>query len=605
MKKFVLPFFGGVFFLALMACEEDLTTIGDGVIGGEPFVTDRATFDVFAYNKKIEAIPTNKLPIYQLGNYNDPIYGSTSASVTSQVSLAGGNGGPTFGNFSQATEDISDTDDTDTTIEENETVTSVTFYIPYLQNTNADRDLDGVPDVLDSDPDDPNSDSDGDGLTDNEERIAGLNPLNVDTDGDGTNDNEDESTQTNSFPRRVDLDSIYGDISAPFTLKIERSTFFLRDLDPNAGFLEAQEYYSTQEFVPNFVSEVLFEEQVQISDEEYLIFQEDDPDTEEVDESELVEARLQPGIRIDLDPVWFQQNIIDKEGEPELVSTSTFNDFIRGLHFSIASSDNIMLLLDFTDAQITITYEYDVFNEGTITQEEREYQLGLITGGNNFAPINGNAVNTLLNDVFPQPIQDAMDTGQNASRIYLKGGGGSYAEVRLFDEINGEDIINQIKANNWIINEANLVFYVDREALENAGGVPEPPRLYLFNADENTPLFNEQTENSVAQSAFGLFLTYDGFLEEEDGTGLKYTVRITEYLNDIIVRDAPNATLGLMITSDIRFTGSASTILPGGVEQSLPVSSNISPFGTILFGSNIPETDDRRLKLEIFYTETN
>lgn len=588
--------------MAFLACEEDLPTLGEGVIGGEPFRTDKAVFDVFAYNKKIEAVPTNKLPIYQLGVFNDPIYGRTVGSVTSQVSLAGGN--PVFGNFSQDTEDISDTDDSDTTIEENETVTEVTFYIPFLQNPNADRDLDGVSDAFDIDPEDPNSDSDGDGITDNQERISGTNPLNDDTDGDGILDGEDDQTIGNRFARKVDLDSIYGDISTPFNLKIERSTFFLRDLDPDTGFLEAQEFFSSQEFSPGFVSDVLFEGPVQVSDEEILIFEEDDPETEE-DESELVAQRLQPGIRISLDKDFFQQNILDKEGDPELVSVSTFNEFLRGLHFSIGDSDNIMLLLNFTAAQITIDYEFDAISDGELIKEERDYELRLITGGNNFSPINGNAVNTLISDAFPAAIANQMDTGQNASRIYLKGGAGSYAEIKLFDENNGEDDINQIKANNWVINEANLVFYVDREELDNVGGVPEPPRLYLFNADTNATLINELTENSVAQSAFGLFLNYDGFLEEEDDKGLKYTVRITEYLNDIIVRDSANATLGLLITADIRLNVAARTVLEGGIEQDLPVSANISPLGTILIGSDVPADEDRKLKLEVFYTEAN
>ncbi|MDX1314839.1 MAG: DUF4270 domain-containing protein [Eudoraea sp.] len=548
-------------------------------------------------------LTTNKLPIYQLGNYNDPIYGRTTASVNSQVSLGTQEG--VFGGFTQAVEDKADTDGQDVTIPENEVVTGVTFYIPYLQNSNSDIDQDGVANVFDADPDDPNSDSDGDGLTDNQERILGTNPLNDDTDGDGITDDLDDQTLGNVYPRRADLDSIYGNITAPFTLKIERSTFFLRDLDPDSGFLESQEYYNTQEFAPTFVSEVLFEGQVQVSDEEYLTFQEDDPDTPDVNESEQVAERLQPGILVSLDTDWFQQNIVDKEGGPELVSSSRFNEYLRGLNFSIDSNDDIMLLLNFADARITIEYEYDVFRDGNVVRDEREYVLGLISGGNNFTPINGNAVNTILNDPFPAPISDEMDTGLNASRIYLKGGGGSYAEIKLFDEVNGEDAINQIKANNWVINEANLVFYVDREALDNAGGVPEPPRLYMFNAETNVPLFNERTENSVAQSAFGLYLTYDGFLEKEDDRGIKYTVRITEYLNDIIVRDSTNATLGLMMTPDIRFTGTSKTLFPGGIEKRLPVSSNISPLGTVLVGSNVPETDDRRLKLEIFYTEAN
>ena len=113
MKKILLALVGGVLVMAFASCEEDLSTLGEGVIGGEPFITDKVVYEAFAYNKKIDAVPTNKLPIYQLGVYNDPIFGKTTASVTTQVSLSGGNTNPIFGNFSQDTEDIADTDDSD------------------------------------------------------------------------------------------------------------------------------------------------------------------------------------------------------------------------------------------------------------------------------------------------------------------------------------------------------------------------------------------------------------------------------------------------------------------------------------------------------------
>ena len=54
-----------------------------------------------------------------------------------------------------------------------------------------DDDLDGVPNGQDVDPNDPNSDSDGDGVSDLAETTGGTDPLNVDSDGDGTNDGAD------------------------------------------------------------------------------------------------------------------------------------------------------------------------------------------------------------------------------------------------------------------------------------------------------------------------------------------------------------------------------------------------------------------------------
>ncbi len=600
---------GILFVLATVSCEEDLTTIGTTVIGGQPFTTNKAVYDVFAYNKKIDAVQTNKLPIYQLGVFNDPVYGKTEARITSQVNLQSPSGGspgnPSFGTYPQATEDDADADTNSATIEENETVKEVFLYIPYLRNSNADRDLDGVANEFDSDPDDPNSDSDGDGLTDNQERVAGSDPLNADTDGDGTNDADDTETLSNRFPVKRDLDSIYGNRNDPFNLRVERSTFFLRDLDPDTNFQEAQEFFSTQQFSPDFVSELLFDGEVTINDEQTLIFKEDDPDTED-DESLEAPERLEPGIRVALDPDFFQTNILDKEGQAELLSAVNFKEFFRGIHLSV--TDDIMLLLDLTDATITINYEFDVAEDGEIVKDEKQYVLSLITGGGTIsapAPINGNAVNTFLNDNFPPEILGNLDNGENAPRIYLKGGTGSFAEIKLFDPDNGEDTLNQIKANNWIINEANLIFYVDRNALDVAGTEYEPPRLYLYNAETNRPLYNAATENSVAETAFGLFLNYDGFIEETDNRGVKYTVRITDHINNLVIRDSTNATLGLMLTPDIRLIGASSAMLTGNNEEEIPVSGTISPLGTILIGSNVPDNESKKLKLEIFYTETN
>ncbi len=579
--------------LLVLSCEEDPTTIGVGVINESPLRTDMEVFDVFAYNRGVDQVQTNKLPVYQLGNYNDPLYGRTEARITTQVGLEGGIGNPTFGNQSQSEEDMENSD-------ENERVTEVFFYIPFLQNPTGDRDQDGVIDELDADPEDPNSDTDGDGVSDNDERVTGTNPLDQDTDGDGVLDDEDLEIVANIFPRQVDLDSIYGDRDMPFNLRVEQSTFFLRDLDPESGFLEAQEYFSGQQFAPGFVSEVFFDGQVEISTEETITFLEDDPDTEE-DESLIIDQRLQPGIRVPLSIDFFQQNIIDNEGKSPLLSAANFVEFFRGVHVSV--SDDILLILDVTQGNITINYEYDTVEEEEMVVEKDRYTLSFITGGNT-VPINGNAVNTLNNDPYPPEIADQLDQVDNASRIYLKGGSGIYTEVELFEPNNGETIINQIKANNWIINEANIVFYVDREALDAAGITDEPPRIYLYNAETNEELYdiNLGVENTVEGR---IDSNYGGFLEEENDQGVKYTVRITNHINDIIVRDSVNATLGLAVTADITNIQARNAMLSSGSEGDFSEGATMTPLGTVLIGSEVPDSDDKKLKLQIFFTETD
>ncbi len=628
----------GISFLLvfLASCEEDLDTLGNGVISNEPFVTDKAEFDVFAFNRSAVAVQTNRLPLYQIGVYNDPIYGRRQAIATSQITFQNIPGNPVFGNFTQDVEDLPEglrnNDDILDTIPENETIKEVTLYLPYQlvpASTNRDTDGDGIPDELESpeDRDNPDSDQDNDGLTDIEEFRAGTNPFDADTDGDGVPDGEDENTIVNSFANTFALDSILSSrfinienenqyVGEEFNLRVERSSFFLRDLDPGSNFEENQEYFSNTDITTFVEGEPLFDETVTIDNKEIITFDEDDPDTDE-DESLLVATRLGPGIQATLDPQFFQENILDKEGSQELLSQSNLSNFIRGLHFSITpSSEDLMILFDLTRANITITYEFDDFvldeegdgTEGTIEKAEGQFVFNLLQVNNNI--IVGNAVNTFIDDPLPSEIVAQLGQDQtNAGRLYLKGGSGTFSDLRLFDrdESIANAIIEDIKSNNWVINEANLVFYVDRDAIDLTGGTVEPPRIYLFDAENSRPLFNVATETQTSEDPLGLFLNYDGILERNSaGEGIKYTIRITEYLNDIIVRDSTNAPLRLALTSNIGIATTQEAESSMGDRVDLPIMNTLNPLGTILFGNNVPiEEEGKKLKLQIFYTETD
>lgn len=630
-----LPKFSGLLLILglLVSCEQDLTTVGSGVVGNQPFTTGTEVYDVFAYNKNIEAVQTNKLPIYQLGTYNDPIYGRTEASVTSQLFLSAAS--PSFGSFSQDKEDREGiTDESITTVQENETIKEVYLYIPFLTNTSAlDSDGDGVADEFDAEPDNSDNDNDGDGVSNIIETASNTDPLDdtsVDEDRDGLNDGDGATIFANNFAKKVELDSIYingenyDDVSKStlpsFNLKVERSTFFLRDLDPNASFQEAQEYYSNQVFSPDFVTgEPLFDGVVEIIDEEILIQNEDDESTEDTDESETF-TKLQPGIRVALDNEFFQTNILDKEGDSELVSQSNFTEFIRGLHFSITdyASNDVMVLFDLKSSNITMTYSYTNYDTNGTTDDtsddnpnnilEKDFTFSFLTG-NTSGAVSGNAVNTLLTENYGPQIVQALDNGENASRVYLKGGAGTYAEINLFEEDGGESILEQIKSENWVINEANLVFYIDRDQLDASGGKLEPPRLYLYNAENKFPLINTLTEQTDIESPslFGAYLNYDGIIEKSNDKGVKYSVKITDHINNMVVRDSINATLALTLTTNIQNWSIADAQVVGG-EERLAMTSSVTPLGTVLFGSNLEATDpdfDKRLKLEISYTKAD
>lgn len=581
----------------LSSCEKDVSIYGEGLIAGDLFTTDKAVFDVRVDVSKIEAVQANDMSLYQLGNYTDPVYGKTHAEIVSKLQLSSRN--PVFGIRQQSDEG------TAISTQENERTSEAILYIPFVLNEDIDSDFDGLADAFDIDPDDPESDTDGDGLTDIEEYNKGTNPLSADTDGDGITDDKDTEFIGSSYAKSFELDSIYGNIETPIHVTVKKLDYYLRDLDPSDNFLSRQKYYSTQSFDPEFTSDVIFDGEVTISEKEFLYFKEDDPDTEDIDESEEIDFRQAPGLRLSLNPKFFDRYLLGQEGSENLVSQSNFENFLRGLHISLDDNDDLMMLLDLSKASIRVNYTYETINSDDETViNNSNVILNLFTTSSSGARI-GTAVNTMRNDPYPAKIASEIASGENPSRIYLKGGAGSKATLRLFDDTNPDAIIDEIRKNNWIINEARLVFYVDQNQLNGYDLDQEPPRLYLYNERNRANIINFSKEAYDDDSSWGVFTNFDGRLQKKSGKGYKYTVRITDHINNIIVRDSLNDPLALTVSSDVRYHDFSIAKILGNEEQ-IHKSAIDTPLGTVLFGNNVQESEaSKKLQLELYYTISN
>lgn len=82
--------------LSFSACQEDFSSVGSDIINDPNFefdIYDEAT--VVAYSRRAHPVQTNNLPLYQLGVYNDAVFGQTEASVLAQVTMQQTN--PSFG----------------------------------------------------------------------------------------------------------------------------------------------------------------------------------------------------------------------------------------------------------------------------------------------------------------------------------------------------------------------------------------------------------------------------------------------------------------------------------------------------------------------------
>ena len=544
-----------VFFIILIySCDKEFASIDSDVISAENainFNTSSIDYPIVASNLRLNPVKSNNLPSFMLGYNNNPFYGESKASFLGQVVPA--EFSPSFG--------------------ENVVLDSVVLTIPYYSR-------------------------------------------GVDTDDDGNISYE--------------IDSVYGNTATK--LYVYKSNFYLRDFNPSGDFSDSQNYYSNGA-LSNSESINQSEIEAELLYESGIIGDGSDdfiPSSERIDLTSLdslgesyVVSSIAPAVRLKLnnpnDNFW-QSLFFENEGNPELINPNTFKEFFRGLYIKAdgVNSEGSMMLLNFASSNTKLTIHYtsetstdsDTDSGGTSTEtitSQNEYVL-------NFTD---NLVNIYENN-FQVDVSNS-NTVEGDERIYLKGGEGYMSTVDLFggdiQDDNGEmvnafdhfknsfyDQENEIA--NKIINEAYIEFFVDQT--QDIGS--EPDRIYLYNFEQNTALIDYFLDQSVSSTTINAKinhlepLTRDG--DSITGEGVKYKIRITEHLNNLILRDSTNAKLALVVTSNVGSIDNFSILNSGEEERDFPSGAILTPKGTVLHGSQ-SEDLDKRPRIKIYYTDPN
>ena len=575
-NKFALQIISfGLIILTFMACEEDFATLESDVINSDiatNFDILSEKHDVITYTKALDHImnpvQTNGLGLSTLGLYDD-VYGRTTSSFVTQLTPSSYD--PDFG------------DET--------AIDSVVVTIPFFST-----------------------------ITDYDENGNAI----------------------------YEADSIIprGDTYKSIRLRIFENNYFIRDFDPYAEFDESQAYYSNKTatsspttpspiemfgsvlegeeltMIPDFQTSYgngAQNNQITISNNVYVLEEPDNEDDEDTDPQ--ITARLSPGIRVKLDPTFWQNKIIDKEGDPVLSNQNNFKEYFRGLYFKAeaVADDGSFLILNTSSSNAHITIYYTKLTTSTVDDEDLTDTASYVL---NFGPnkINFFENNYSINNGQPE-------TGDN--KIYLKGGEGSIAGIKLFDGfydeeagitnfdkfrndfVNLED--NEYKSSKRLVNEANLVFYVDRELLDIASEDPdnEPNRLFLYDIDNKTPLIDYYFDATNSTVPSNSKISHLGILQRDETSekGIKYKLKVTEHINNLLLRDSTNVELGLAVSLNVNEEDSSVQRKVQNTDDfTVPKSSILTPRGTILYGNNIPNDDvnaDKKVYLEIYYTEPN
>ena len=542
--------------IGFVACDKDFESIDSDIVNEEiatNFNTTSEKLNVISYTDKLNPVQTNNLGIYGLGVYDDPLFGRTTASIVTQLSNSTLD--PSFGD--------------DVILE------SVVLTIPY-SSTITGADEDGF--------------------------------------------------------AEYELDSIFStdDTPASINLSIYENSYFLRDFDPNGDFDSNQAYFSDKSLSDS--------EQITDADlESHLIARLDNFEFSNeliviTDDEGEVTDRLSPRLRV----VWndgstdaseqavvdyWKQKIIDQEGMSTLSNSNNFNDYFRGIYFKAepnSEDKGSLALLNIAqqDANITLNYSFNSTNAttGDVTREDASYVLTFANTRVNF-----------LENNFTTPISNG-DNVNGDEKLYLKGGEGAVAGIKLFEGAVSDDddttdntfeawrkqYVNlnedgEFESSKRLVNEANLIFYVDQDVISSAMASEEiPDRLYLYDKSNGLPLADyvqDIQNNTFPQLSI---VNHLGVLERDETTneGIRYKMRITTHINNLLLNNTENVELGIAVSSNVNLEGSVpqfQELTTDTEEKTLPVSSITSPRSVVLFGNNTAN-EDKKLYLEIFYT---
>lgn len=149
-----------------------------------------------------------------------------------------------------------------------------------------------------------------------------------------------------------------------------------------------------------------------------------------------------------------------------------------------------------------------------------------------------------------------------------------------------------------------MVFYIDQPAVSQS---IEPVRLVVYDLDNKNFVSDFLNDLSTTlRDNFRSRTIFGGLIEKDSqGRGVRYKMRITDHIRNMIRADSTNTTLAVSLTNDVVTVGfSRIKNAENELANLVPRFSVMNPLGTVLFGNNVSsENIDKKLKLEIIFSE--
>ena len=379
------------------------------------------------------------------------------------------------------------------------------------------------------------------------------------------------------------LDSVLGNKDIPTSLKVYRNGTFLNRLDP-----------SNPAKTNSFQSNHNYDELELLNEDLGFTFKPNPTDTMLVLTRNISNgntyqdtirlANKAPFLTIPLDMAEMKRVFWDKFDSDEFKTADAFNSYFRGLIVKTEGSDGAMIPLELSgnSASATLDFHY------TITTFEKKEGI----------------TDLVLKDTLPKTISYPLSGVRNsiykmspatitppANNFTVQGTAGNMARIKIIDDLK----LQELRANNWLINDVSLAFYINNTINADKNIIPQ--RLFIYQEKDNGSGGVSPTQLSDAYKEAASFNGNLGL--SDDGVPEKYSFRLTDYLSDLL--DGTTSDISPLVLKTYNNTTDNPVI--NGILNTNVSTYNWNPRGVTLLDGNETANGTKRAVLKISYSK--
>ena len=379
------------------------------------------------------------------------------------------------------------------------------------------------------------------------------------------------------------LDSVLGNKDIATSLKVYRNGTFLNRLDPNnpakSNSFQSNHKYDELELLNEDLG---FAFKPNAADTMLILTRNISNGNTYQDTIRL--ANKAPFLTIPLDMAEMKRIFWDELDSDEFKTADAFNTYFKGLIIKAEGSDGAMVPLSLTGTSSSASLDFHY----TITTFEKQEGM----------------TDLVLKDTLPKTISYALSGVRNSvykmspatvtppvNNFTVQGTAGTMARIKIIDDLK----LQELRTNNWLINDAQLSFYINNTINTDKNIIPQ--RLFVYQDKDNGSGGVSPTQLS---DAYKEAQTFDGNLTlSDDGTPEKYSFRLTDYLSDLL--DGTTSDISPLVLK-VHNNPTDNPVISGILNTNVS-TYNWNPRGVTLLDGNETANGTKRAVLKISYSK--